>query len=161
MMTREQSDGPGFYFALPRLLNRGRERTATDSEGRAGEAYLGSIALFVIPYLAAWNLFAGSVSSGRLMAVAIPLVFLVWMFWLALFFLNSLVIKLLRMSGLFGDTPACALQHIFIVAVLVALAAGLAVGTHWTRWVGMVFLAALVLNFLAAAALRGLKRQST
>lgn len=160
-MTKEQTDGPGFYFALPRLLNRGRGRTEANTEGRAGEAYLGSVALFVVAYLAAWNLFAGSLSGWRLMVVAIALVFIVWIFWLAVFFLNSLVIKALRAPGLFAGTPVRTLQHVFIAVILAALAARLSIEAHWTRWVGMFFLAALVLNLLAAALLRGLKRQTT
>jgi hypothetical protein len=143
-----------FYFALPRLLNRMRGGTDKVSESNAAEAYLGSIGIFIITFVFGLQLFAERFSGWSVIAFDLVLVFAVWIFWLVVFYINSLIVKLLRAYSLFRGTPNRRAQDIFIAIVLAAMAYRLSILHGWLGWLGLLCLCALGANFLAAILLK-------
>ena len=143
-----------FYFALPRLLNRIRGGTDKVSESNAAESYLGSIGIFIITFVFGLQLFAERFSGWSVIAFDLALVFAVWIFWLIVFYINSLIVKLLRACGLFRETPNRRAQDIFIAIVLAAMAYRLSILHGWLGWIGWLCLCALGANFLAAILLK-------
>lgn len=158
MKTANERAAGDFYFALPRLANRMRGRSAHVSENNAVEAYAGSIVLFAVSFLFALGFFAEKFSGWRMIVITILLVFAVWIFWLLIFYANSLVIKFLRACGLLSQTRKRHAQDIFIGIVVAALAWRLSILHSWIRWVGIICLCALAAN-LAAALLLKLSRE--
>lgn len=143
-----------FYFALPRLLNRMRGGTDEVSESNAAEAYLGSIGTFIITFLFGLQLFAERFSGWSLIVSAALLVFAVWIFWLAIFYINSIFIKGLRACGLFRGTPNRRVQDIFVGIVVAAMSYRLSILHAWPGWAGWLCLCVLGANFLAAILLK-------
>jgi len=143
-----------FYFALPRLLNRIRGGTDKVSESNAAESYLGSIGIFIITFVFGLQLFAERFTGWSVIAFDLVLVFAVWIFWLIVFYINSLIVKLLRACGLFRGTPNRRAQDIFIAIVLAAMAYRLSILHGWLGWLGWLCLWALGANFLAAILLK-------
>jgi hypothetical protein len=143
-----------FYFALPRLLNRMRGGTDEVSESNAAEAYLGSIGIFIITFVFGLQLFAERFSGWSVMAFDLLLVFAVWIFWLVVFYINSLIVKLLRACGLFRGTPNRRAQDIFVGIPVAAMAYRLSILPGWLGWIGWLCLCALGVNFLAAILLK-------
>ena len=143
-----------FYFALPRLLNRMRGRTDEVSESNAAEAYLGSLGIFIITFVFGLQLFAERFGGWSVIAFDLVLVFAVWIFWVVVFYINSLIVKLLRACGLFRGTPNRRAQDIFIAIVVAAMAYRLSILPGWQRSVGLLCLCALSANFVAAILLK-------
>lgn len=162
-MVRLRSDvlkmKDAFYFALPRLLNRMRGGTDEISESNAAEAYLGSIGIFAVSFLFALQLFVDRLSGWSSIVFGVGLVFAVWIFWLFVFYINSLMIKVLRACGLFRGTPNRRAQDIFIGIVVAAMAYRLSILPGWMSWIGLLCLYALGANLIAAAVLRLAPRQ--
>jgi len=142
------------YFALPRLLNRMRGGTDEVSESNAAEACLGSIGIFIITFVFGLQLFAERFSGWPLIVSAALLVFAVWIFWLAIFYINSIFIKGLRACGLFRGTPNRRAQDLFIGIVVAAMSYRLSILHGWPGWAGWLCLCALGANFLAAILLK-------
>lgn len=154
MKTANESAAGEFYFALPRLANRMRGRSAHVSENNAVEAYAGSIALFAVSFLFALGFFAEKFSGWRMIVITIVLIFAVWIFWLLIFYANSLVIKFLRACGFLSQTPKRHAQDIFVGIVVAALAWRLSIFDSWIHWVGIICLCALAANLVAALLLK-------
>ena len=131
-------------------------RGGTDkvSESNAAESYLGSIGIFIITFVFGLQLFAERFSGWSVIAFDLVLVFAVWIFWLIVFYINSLIVKLLRACGLFRGTPNRRAQDIFIAIVLAAMAYRLSILHGWLGWIGWPCLCALGANFLAAILLK-------
>jgi hypothetical protein len=139
-----------FYFALPRLLNQMRSGADKISEGNAAEAYFGSIVAFLVSFLFAWQLFAGPCTGWQAIAVGILLLFAVSIFWLFVFYINSLLIKILRTCGIFRKMTNRHAQDILIEVVVAAFAYELLISVSWTRWIGIFCLLLLGANLVAA-----------
>jgi len=131
-------------------------RGGTDkvSESNAAESYLGSIGIFIITFVFGLQLFAERFSGWSVIAFDLVLVFAVWIFWLIVFYINSLIVKLLRACGLFRETPNRRAQDIFIAIVVAAMAYRLSILHGWLGWIGWLCLCALGANFLAAILLK-------
>jgi hypothetical protein len=145
------ANGSDFYFALPRLLNRMRGGSGKISESNAAEAYFGSIVFFLVSFLFTWQLFAGRCTGWQAIAVGILLLFAVSIFWLLVFYINSLVIKILRTGGIFRKMANRHVQDILIEVVVAVFAYELAISDFsWTRWIGIFCLLLLGANFISA-----------
>lgn len=158
-MKEDDHASNGFYFAVLRLLGRLWGDANEDAEGTAVEAYLGSIGIFVITFLVGLELFAGRFSGWRSIAFSILLVFAVWIFWLAVFYINSFVIRFLRACRLFRRTENRHAQSILIGLVVAGLAYQLSILNSSTRWVGVFVLLLLGANLLAALVLKLSRRR--
>ena len=144
------ANGSDFYFALPRLLNRMRGGSDKISESNAVEAYFGSIVAFMVSFLFVWQLFAGRCTGWQVITAVILLVFAVSIFWLLVFYLNSLVIKILRIGGIFRKMANRHAQDILIEVLVAVFAYELAISASWTRWIGIFCLLLLGTNLAAA-----------
>lgn len=150
MKTGNENALGGFYFALPRLLHRMRGGTDRISESNAVEAHLGSIVAFGVSFLLARQLFAGRCSGWQAIAVGIFLLFAVSILWLFVFYFNSLIIKILRIAGIFRKLANRHAQDILIQIIVAILAYELSISVSRTRWFGIFCLLLLGANFVAA-----------
>jgi hypothetical protein len=150
MKTGNESAFGDFYFALPRLLHRMGGGTDKISEGNAAEAYLGGIVTFLVSFLFSWQLFAGRCTGGQAIAVGILLLFAVSIFWLFVFYFNSLLIKILRTCGIFRKMANRHAQDILIEILIAFFAYELSISISWTRWIGIFCLLLLGTNLAAA-----------
>jgi hypothetical protein len=159
-MKARSNTSNGFYFALPRLLSRMRGGTDKASEACVVEAYLGSIGIFVVTYALAWRLFAGGIAGCRTILAGALLLIAVWIFWLFVFYLNSLVAKTLRVGGFFRETPNRDTQNILVGLVLAGIALPLSILHGGARWIGILCLIGLGANFLAMVVLAMARKRS-
>jgi hypothetical protein len=139
-----------FYFALPRLLAMLRGGDPQRAEQNGTEAWVGSIATYVISYLFFAGLIPNGLGSwfdGLCLAV---LAFLVWLFWLLALYLNSLILKLLRELGLFTAIPIRRAQSILIATTVTAMAFGLLQRGSLAGELGAIWLTAVAMNLAAA-----------
>jgi hypothetical protein len=150
MKTENEHACGDFYFALPRLLNRMRGGSDKISESNAAEAYFGSIVVFLVSFLFAWQLFVGRCTGWQAIAVGILLLFAVSIFWLFVVYFNSLLIKILRTGGIIRKMANRYAQDVFIQVVVAALAYELSISVSWTRWLGIFCLLLLGANVVAA-----------
>jgi hypothetical protein len=148
-----RSDSPRFYFALPRLLAHWRGGDATRAEKNSLEAGAGHLAIYAISYL----YFARFIPEGArwwlsgLMLVA--LAFLVWLFWLLMLYLNSLILKLLYALVLPRSFPVRRGQGILIVTTTAAMAVALVQNGSFAGELGALWLTAIAMNLIAATIL--------
>jgi hypothetical protein len=150
-MKAETENAVGdYYFALPRLLNRIRGGSDKISESNAAEAYFGSIVALVVSFLFARQLFGGPRPVGQAIAIGSLLFFAVSIFWLLVFYVNSLVIKILRTGGIFRKMANRHAQDILIEIIVGVLAYELSIFVSWTRWLGIFCLLLLGANVVAA-----------
>lgn len=149
-MNQIDRDFPRFYFALPRLLATLRGGDGSRAEKNAGEAWAGSIATFVVSYL----FFAGFVPNsfawwitGLLFGA---LAVLVLLFWLLALYLNSMVLRLVRIAGLFNTTPARRGQSVLIATTTTLMALALLRHGGLAREIAAIWLVAVAMNLVAA-----------
>ena len=123
---------PGFFFALPRLLSGARRRT----EKSWIEANLVGVFVHLLAYLYAHQIFLGNSTVTQQLLWAIPLAFLVWIWWMLVLYLNSLGIKFLRALGLIRTLPDRYAQSFMIEIVVTLFACDLAITATWRPPVG-------------------------
>ena len=144
---------PQFYFALPRLLAKMRGGNASRAERNAAEAWLGSLAIYTISYLY-FAAFVPETWSWWMRAFFfIALAFLVWLFWLVMLYLNSLILKLLHTINLVRSLPMRRGQSILVAATATAMAVALAQRDSIVSELGAIWLIATALNLVAAVIL--------
>src|ERR1700741_5295001 len=139
-----------FYFCLLRLLSKGWAGRARLSEGTSLEAHAGSLIIFAITYFFFVNIGSAQLRGWKMSAAYLALAFAVWIFWLVVLYLNSVLIEGFRIFGLFQTTSNRRVQD-FLVGILLSLfAIELWIGESWTRWLGLLWLTFVSLNILAA-----------
>ena len=141
-----------FYFSLFRLLARLRGEDARRAESNGFEAALVGLMMFAIHYLFFATLFIPSRFEPWLAALLlVALAFGVWISWLLLLYLNSVIIKFLRLCGFFREIPTRRTQSIFWGIATTAMACSLLnKGSRWVHEVGAIWLVAVALNLVAA-----------
>jgi len=141
---------PRFSFALPRLLAKLRGSDAGRAEQNGAEAWFGNAAIYAISYL----YFAGFIpeipSSWQRGLMLIALAFLVWLFWLLVLYLNSLILNSLHHLGLFRSLPRRRGQGILIATATTAMALALLQRGSFAGELGAIWLTATAMNLLAA-----------
>jgi hypothetical protein len=153
-MNGTANKSPQFYFSLLRFIATLRGGDARRAESNAMEAWLVGLMVYLIHYLffaTSWipSHFAPW-STGLLL---IALAFWVWLFWLLLLYINSVIIKLLRLSGLFRTIPDRRIQSILWGTFTTAMACTLLQTSGWVRELCAIWLVAVAMNFAAAVAL--------
>jgi hypothetical protein len=148
-----EQPSPQFYFALPRLLAKMRGGNTSRAETNPAEAWFGSIAIYTVSYL----YFAGFVpdtwSWWARALFFVALAFLVWLFWLVILYLNSLILKLLHSVNLLRSLPMRRGQSILIAATTTAMAVALAQRDSIVSELGALWLVAIAMNLVAAVIL--------
>jgi len=153
-MNETVNAGPQFYFSLLRFLATLRGGDARRAESNALEGRLVGLMMYLIHYLFFATQFALPPNAPSLAAlILIALAFWVWLFWLLLLYINSLIIKLLRVFGLFEAIPIRRAQSILWGIATTAMACALLQNTGWIRELGAIWLVAVAMNLTAAALL--------
>jgi hypothetical protein len=150
MQTGLPNESRGNYFALPRLLRKLRGLSATRSEGNWIEAYAAGTVVFLISYLFVASLLWPKLHWWQI-AIVLPLLIPgVWIAWLILLYLHSLIVKFCWAVGLCTDLSRNRVQSVLMGIVTTVLAAQLVAAGSWLRWVGAIWIAAVALNLAAA-----------
>jgi hypothetical protein len=141
------------YFALPRLIYKLVGGVSERSENNSVEAYLGGIAIFAITYALLVDLLLRQLTGWQALLGCIALAIGVWIFWVIVLYLNSLAIQALRACGLFRKTANRHAQNILVGIVVTLFAGELSRHDSSIRWIGIVWLAFLIMNLAAASLL--------
>jgi hypothetical protein len=145
-----ETASPRFYFALPRLLSKMRGGDSIRAEQNSVEAWSSNLAVYVITYL----YFAGFIPALDTwwlpVLIFVALAFLVWLFWVLVLFVNSLILKLLRGFGLPGSLPVRRGQAVLIVMIATAMAIVLLQRGAIAAEIGAIWMIATAMNLLAA-----------
>jgi hypothetical protein len=144
---------PQFYFALPRLIATMRGANAARAENNGTEAWVGNVALYLINYLFFAQFVSSHLPLWQRAGLLAGLVFVVWFFWLVLLYLDSLIIKLLRLAGIFCSIPTRRAQSILLGTWATAMAFNLLNRGSWIGEVASIWLVAVAMNLAAAAIL--------
>ena len=124
------NESAGNYFALLRLLRKMRGRSTARSEGNSMELSIAGSVVFVITYLFAASLLWPK-SKWWELAIALPLLVpAVWIAWLILLYLHSLVVKLCWAIGLCTDLPRNRIQ-----SVLMGIVTTVPCGAACCQWI--------------------------
>jgi hypothetical protein len=157
-MIPNESDGN--YFAVPRLLRMFFGKNARRSEGSWAEAHFIGVAVYLISYFFAAHLLLPCLSPWILLPALLGLIFVVWFLWLIVLYLNSLIVKLCWAWGLFTDLSGNRVQSVLIGILTSVFAAELMTAGGWMRWIGIAWIAGVMLN-LSAALLLALKDEES
>ena len=142
-----------FYFALPRLIATMRGADGRRGENNGTEATAGSVAIYLINYLFLAQFVPAGLPLWQTALGLAGLVFLTWFFWLLALSLNSLIIKLLRQTGVFRTIPTRRAQSILLGTWTTAMACDLLEPGSWIGEVAAIWLVAVAMNLAAAAVL--------
>lgn len=145
-----KTERTGFYFALPRLCCGLSART----ERNWPEAMAAGALVYLVGYFFAHQFFLGNATGARQVFWALPLAFLVWVGWLLVLYFNSLAIRFLRALGFLRTMPDRHAQSLLIGILITFCSWRLLAGGTWREWIGILWMAALALNLLAALLLR-------
>jgi hypothetical protein len=140
-----------FYFSLFRAIALLRGGDTRRAESNGFEAWLVGLMIFSIHYLFFATLFVPSHLEPWLTALLlVALAFWIWLFWLLLLYLNSVIIKLLRTCGLFRTLPIRRAQSILWGISTTAMACVLLESNPALRELGAIWLVAVAMNLVAA-----------
>lgn len=141
-----------FYFSLFRVLAMLRGGEARRAESNGFEAWLVGLMVYAIHYLFFATLFIPSPLEPWLSALLlVVLAFWIWLFWLLLLYINSVITKFLHLCGLFRTLPARRVQSVLWGIFTTAMAWALLKGSPWAHEVGAFWLVAVAMNLAAAA----------
>ena len=144
---------PHFYFALPRLISTMRGADGRRAEKNGAEAWMGNIVIYLVNYLFFAQFIPAHLQLWQRALLLTALLFLVWLFWLAVFYLNSLIIGMLRLVGVFRTIPTRRAQSILLGTWATAMAFDLLERGSWVGEVAAIWLVAVAMNLAAAAVL--------
>jgi hypothetical protein len=146
----EPNESGSNYFALPRFFEKLRGRGGARSENNWREAYVVGSAIYLISYLLAANLMLARLQFWQALIALPVLLFGMWIFWLIVLYVNSLIAKLCRACGLCPELPRNRIQSVLIGILTTAFAAQLMTSASWLRWIGAFWMMAVALNLTAA-----------
>ena len=144
---------PRFYFTLPRLLSKMRGGNAGRAEKNAVETWVGGVGIYAVSclYFAGYLFEVGNWCLRGLLLIV--LAFLVWLFWLLVLYLNSLILKMLHGVGLFRTLPMRRGQSVLVTTIAAAMAVALVQRGSFMSEIGAIWLTATAMNLAAAAIL--------
>jgi hypothetical protein len=140
-----------FYFSLFRAIALLRGGDAVRAESNGFEGWLVGLMIYSIHYLFfAALLVPAHLEPWMTALLLITLAFWIWLFWLFLLYLNSVIIKLLRICGLFSALPIRRAQSILWGISTTAMACMLLKSSPALRELGAIWLVAVAMNLVAA-----------
>jgi len=143
-----------FYFSLFRLIAMLRGGSTARAESNAVEAWLAGLMVYLIHYLFFAALFIPSkFEPWKTALLLVALAFWVWLFWLLVLHLNSMIIRMLHLCGLFRAIPTRRLQSILWIILTTAMAWTLLKSSPAPREAGAIWLVAVAMNLAAAVVL--------
>jgi hypothetical protein len=148
-----QARSPRFYFALPRLLAKMRGGDPIRAEQNSVEAWGANLAIYLISFL----YFAGFIpffdSWWARALIFVALAFVLWLFWLVVLYVNSLILKFLSSFGLLRSLPIRRGQCVLIATTATAMAVALLQRGALGAEIGAIWLVAIAMNLVAATIL--------
>jgi hypothetical protein len=150
-----KADKRQFYFSLFRLIVMLRGGDPRRAESNGFEAWLVGLMIYAIHYLFFAALFIPSGLAPWLRALLlVALVFWIWLFWLLLLYINSVIIKTLHACGLLRTIPTRRLQSILWGILTTAMACALLQRSPaLPRELGAIWLVAVAMNLVSAMVL--------
>ncbi len=149
-----RTDPRQFYFSLFRLLALFRGGDARRAESNGFEAWLLGLMIYAIHYLFFVTLWLPTgLPPWQTALVLVATAFWVWLFWLLLLYINSVIIKALHVCGLFSSLPIRRAQSILWGTCTTAMACALLQGSPTLRELGAIWLVAVAMNLVAAVVL--------
>ena len=143
-----------FYFSLPRLVAKICGGDPRRAEINALEAWAGSLIFYLISYVFfAAQFIPTGLPRWQTALLLVAVAFFVWLFWLLLLYINSLIIKMLQLCGLFRTIPIRRAQSILLGISMTAMACALLMRGSWMRGVGLFWLLAVAANLACALVL--------
>jgi hypothetical protein len=130
-----------------------RGGNASRAEANPTEAWLGGIGIYGVSYLYFAGYLSAAASWPLRALLLVVFAFLVCLFWLLMFYLNSLILKMLDRVGLLPALPARRGQSILLVIIATAMAAALVQRGSFVSEIGAIWLTATAMNLAAAAIL--------
>jgi hypothetical protein len=144
---------PHFYFSLVRLIALIRGGDAGRGENNATEARVVGLGVYLITFLFFARFVPADLTIWQTTLLLVSLIFFVCLFWLLVLFLNSLIIKGLRLCGIFRGIPLRRAQSILAGISTTAMAWSLLQPSSWVREIAALWLCAVGLNLAAAIVL--------
>jgi hypothetical protein len=149
-----KSDKRQFYFSLLRVIAMLRGGDTRRAESNGFEAWLVGLTIYSIHYLFFATLFVPSNLEPWVTALLLlALAFWIWLFWLLLLYINSMIIKVLRPCGIFRTIPTRRAQSILWGISTTAMACALLKSSPSLRELGAIWLMAVVMNLASAVVL--------
>jgi hypothetical protein len=153
-MNETVNKGQRFYFSLLRCMAKLRGGDTRRSESNATEAWLVGLMIYLIHYLFfATRLVPSQLAPWLSALLLIAVAFWVWLFWLLLLYINSVIIKFLHLWGLLRAIPIRRAQSILWGIVTTAMACSFLQYSGWVRELGAIWLVAVGMNLISAAVL--------
>jgi hypothetical protein len=152
-MNHADRSQPHFYFSLPRLLVLHLGGDPARSENNGTEAWLAGVTIYLINCLFFAQLFPPALNFWQSAFCLLALALVIVPFWLLVLYLNSVVIKFLRLCGIFRTIPTRRAQSILLGFLTTAMAVDLARRGAWAGEIAAVWLIAVAMNLAAAAIL--------
>jgi hypothetical protein len=153
-MNETVNKGPQFYFSLLRFIAMLRGGAARRAESNGFEAWLVGLTIFSIHYLFFATLFIPpNLAPWLTVLLLVVLAFWIWIFWLLLLYINSVIIRVLHMSGLFRKIPIRRGQSILWGILTTAMACVLLTSSPLVRELGAIWLVAVAMNLASAVVL--------
>ena len=150
MKTALPNESRGSYFALPRFARKLRGLDATRSEENSLEAYLLGAAVYLISYFFVANLLLAKLNWWQAIIVFPLLFFGIWIGWLIVLYLNSLIARGCERVGLCADVPRRRVQSVLMGILTTVFAAQLLTAAPCLRLMGVLWIVAVALNLAAA-----------
>lgn len=115
------------------------------------EAWAGGLIFYLISYVFfAARFIPPGLAHWQTVLLLVALAFFVWLFWLLLLYINSIIIKLLQPCGLFRTLPSRRAQSILLGISTTAMACALLTRGSWIRGIGLFWLLAVAVNLASA-----------
>jgi len=144
-----------YAFALPRLAARLAGRKVRRARLSRWEADGTGILVFGLSCVFAGRAVPLLVRPGWQLLTWLALPFVMWVAWLLLFYVDSLIVALFRKMGLCRTVTNHAFQHVVIISLISLLAALLVRDeSGWMRLLGAFWIALVALNLLSLVALK-------
>jgi hypothetical protein len=149
-----KTDKRQFYFSLFRFIAMLRGGDARRAESNGFEGWLIGLLIYSIHYLFfATLIIQSNLEPWQRAVFLVALVFWIWLFWLLVLYVNSVIIKALRACGLFRTIPTRRAQSILWGVYTTAMACVLLRSGPSPRELGAIWLVAVAMNLAAAVVL--------
>ncbi|HEX7516759.1 MAG TPA: hypothetical protein VF345_05675 [Chthoniobacterales bacterium] len=153
-MNKTDKRSAQFYFSLLRIIAMLRGGDATRAESNGFEAWLVGLTIYSIHYLFFATLFIPSnLEPWQIALLLVAIAFWIWLFWLPLLYINSVIIQALHMCGLFRTIPIRRAQSTLWGTYTTAMAFALLKSSPSLRELGAIWLVAVAMNLASAVVL--------
>jgi hypothetical protein len=149
-----KTDKRQFYFSLLRVIAMLRGGDAKRAESNGFEAWLVGLTIYSIHYFFfATRFIPSNFEPWQTALLLIALVFWIWLFWLLLLYINSVIIKALHVCGLFRTFPTRRAQSILWGISTTAMACVLLKSSRSLHELSAIWLVAVAMNLASAVVL--------